>query len=411
MALEPSPTLKNRSFIFFTLTQYLGAFNDNIFKQMMLLLTVGAAAAQATGGEKDQQGIVLIVFTVPFLLFSGYAGQLSEMYPKTTVMRFSKMAELLIMLGGALGFYLDNLPMLLVVLFFMGSQSAFFGPAKYGVIPEIVEKEILVRANGIIQMTTIVAITLGIALGGALQEHFEGRLHFASLWCVLIAVCGIFSVYAIKASTANKPEMRLDWSPYSRLWLSFKDILADKPLLLALIAYTYFFFSGALVTTTVNNYGINLLNLGKKDTSMLLVYLSIGIMIGSLAASPLQRRLSGKWTIFIGALGVAVSELLLFFYQLPLPAIRGFLFMAGAFSGLYFVPIAAFMQARPPLGKKGEILAAVNFSNFAGILVSALVWIFLIEVVRVQANVAWLFLSVGLLLLLAVMFPQLKKIE
>ncbi len=409
--LQPSDKLTTRSYLFFVKTQFLGAFNDNVFKQMMLLLAVGAAASDANASGSDKQGLVMIVFTLPFLLFSGYAGQLSEMHPKSTIMRLSKIGELFIMLGGFLGFYLQSLPFLLVVLFFMGSQSAFFGPAKYGVIPEIVSDKSLVAANGIVQMTTIVAITMGIALGGVLKKNFSDQLHLASLFCVGISILGIAAVYMIVASKANKPGMRLDWNPIGRLKLSFADILKDKPLFMALIAYTYFYFSGALVTTTVNRYGLTLLKLDDQATSMLLVFLSAGIMAGSLAAAPVQRRLSGKWTIFTGALGVAVSEFLLFFHHLPLAAIKTFLFTAGMFSGLYFVPIAAFMQSRPPLGRKGEILAAVNFSNFAGILFSAVIWIFMINYMEMPVQNVWMVLSIGLAILLVVMFPQLKKIE
>ena len=411
MKTPPASTLKNKSFSAFIATQLLGAFNDNVFKQMMLLLAVGGAVA-AAGDEpgKDIQGIVMMVFTLPFLLFSGYAGQLSEIYAKTTIMRLSKIAELLIMVLGTLGFYWNNWTFLLVVLFLMGTQSAFFGPAKYGVIPELVEDKILVSANGVVQMTTIMAIILGIALGGWLKDLFEGRLYMASFTCIFISLFGIASVYQISRREANRPEMRLDPNPMGRLWLSFKEIHADKPLLLALIAYTYFYFSGALVANTVNNYGLIILKLNNTQTSLLLVILSGGIMVGSLAAAPIQRRLGGKWTIFTGAIGVAIAEFFLTFYTFPLGLLRAFLFMAGAFSGLYFVPIAAFMQSRPPLGKKGEILAAVNFSNFAGIMVSAFLWQGLMAL-GFPSYYMWTLLSIGLAILLVIMFPQLKRID
>ncbi len=408
--LTPSDSLRSRSFLAFVATQFLGAFNDNVFKQMMLLLSVGAAVGANGEAGADQQGQVMIVFTLPFLLFSGYAGQLSERYAKSSVMRLAKLGELFIMLGGFLGFYFNNMNLLLVVLFMMGTQSAFFGPAKYGIIPEMVTDRSLVSANGMVQMTTIVSITLGIALGGFLAETYEGRLHLAAVYSILIAGAGIAVVYAIVGSKANRPEMKLDRRPFGRLILSFKEIFADRALLLALVAYTFFYFSGALVTTTVNNYGRNLLNLGETATSLLLVSLSLGIMLGSAFTNSVRKRISGKWTIFVGAAGVSLTEGLLFFHQLPLGMIHGLLFLAGAFSALYFVPIAAFMQQRPPLGRKGEILAAVNFSNFAGILLAALLWAVFMKF-SLSAHFVWLFLAAALAVLLAVMFPQLRKLE
>ena len=409
MALQPLPTLKSRSFSSYIATQFLGAFNDNIFKQMLLLLAV-AAWSSSDGPAKDYQGVVTAIFTIPFLLFSGYAGQLSEIYPKTTIMRLSKIGELFIMIGGAVGFYYNNTTLLLVFLFFMGSQSAFFGPAKYGVIPEMVKSDRLVAANGVVQMTTILSIILGVALGGILTKNLKGQLHMAGFFCIVIAIIGVVVVHIIPKSKANKPEMTFNWNPIGRLWLSFKDIFADRPLLLALVAYSYFFFSGAIVMKAVNNYGMMVLGLDEQETSFMLVFMSFGIIFGSLCAAPAQRTFGGKWTIFTGALGVCIFEFLMIFHHLPMGVLKFFLFMAGSFSALYFVPIAAFMQDRPALGKKGEILAAVNFSNFSGIMLSAVVWQGLMSM-GYSAVAAWLLLSIGLAILLAIMFPQLKKIE
>ena len=399
----PADRLANRSFTFFISTQFLGAFNDNIFKQLLLL-----TAVLTTG--TDRQGIVTVVFALPFILFSGYAGQFSERHSKTDVMRLSKVGELIIMLLGALGFYWQSFEFLLVALFLMGTQSAFFGPAKYGAIPELLVNDRLVAANGVVQMTTMGAIIFGLALAGFLGQTFEGRLHIASMACAAISVFGILSVYLILPLEANRPKMKIHYNPFSRVWQSLKEMAADRPLLLALIASTYFYFSGALVTVTVNNYGLSLLNLGQAQTSYLLAWLGLGTMIGCILTSPLQRAISGKWTIFVGAAGVAVVEFLLFFYGLPLLFIKVLMFLAGFFAGLYFVPIASFMQSRPPMGKKGEILAAVNFSNFVGILLSGVFWSVLMAV-GLSAHYVWWILSGLLALLLFIMFPQLKTLE
>lgn len=399
--MQPEDRLGNRSFIFFVFTQYFGAFNDNIFKQLLLLMVV-------TG--QDRQGLVTMIFALPFLLFAGVAGQASERYSKTQVMRLSKVAELAIMLLALVGFYMGSQPFLMVVLFLMGAQSTFFGPAKYGVIPELVTKRLLIPANGIIQMTTFAAVILGVALAGQLKVWLPGQLYLASLACVGVALVGIVTVVVIRKQPANLPELRFSAASSVRTLTVLREMFCDKPLTVALIANAYFFFSGALVIQIINNYGTNLLDLKPNQVSMLLVFLTFGIMIGCMSAAQVRRRIGVKGTILLGAVGVAVTEFALTFYGMPLPMIRLILFLAGVFTGFYFVPIAAFLQSRPPLGKKGEVLAAVNFTSFVGILLSGAFWEVLMRL-GVAANWGWVFLAIGLAAILIYMLPSLEQLD
>lgn len=401
--MVPSNSLGNRSFLAFVATQYLGAFNDNVFKQVVLLMAV------LVFPDQDMQGPAMIVFSLPFLLFSGYAGQLSEMHPKTTIMRLSKIAELVIMVLGVVGFFLGNFYFLLAVLFIMGMQSTFFGPSKFGIIPELVEDRLLVKANGVVSMTTFLAIILGSALAGFLKTRFADELHYSGYVCIFIAVLGILAVYAIRAGVANRQDMTFTKHPFSRVFASLKKAVADRPLFIAIIAASFFWFSGGIAVQVVNNYGLILLELSPAGTSLLLVAMSFGIMLGCLAASPLQEWVGGPRTILIGAVGTAIAEFFLYFYQIPMSGIYGLLILTGICSGLYYVPIAAFMQARPPLGEKGEILAAVNFSNYIGIVLSGAVWWLLSSLV--DAHFGWWFLSGSLALMIVFMLPQLKRID
>lgn len=400
---KPSAKLTTPSFLLFSATQYLGAFNDNIFKQLVLLRALVLTS-------QDRQGVAMMVFSLPFLLFSGYAGQLSEKLSKTSVMRLAKLAELSIMFLGTLGFFLDHTSLLMITLFLMGTQSAFFGPSKYGVIPELVATRALVAANGVVQMTTMAAIILGAAIAGYLMELFTAQLYLAGVVCMFVSAAGIVTVYGIQPLRANRPGLHIRANPLGRIWECLLTMYHDRALFMALIAYSFFYFSGGLVTQVINNYGIKLLELGPRGTSMLLVILTSGIMAGCLVTASVKNRLGAKWTVFVGAVGVIVAEFLLTFYQMPLNMIRLALFMAGFFTGLYFVPIAAFLQAKPPLGQKGEILAAVNFSSFVGILLSGAVWQGLVWL-GISANLAWLFLAGGLVLMLIALYPRLHLLE
>ncbi|CAM2066324.1 MFS transporter [Sulfidibacter corallicola] len=400
---KPSHSLADRSFIAFTLTQYFGAFNDNVFKQLMLLLAL-------TLTQADQQGTAMIVFSAPFLIFSGFAGQLSEKFAKTTVMRGAKVGELVIMIMGCIGFYTANFPFLLFTLFLMGTQSAFFGPAKYGAIPELLETHLLVKANGVVQMTTFLAIILGIALAGFLKDIFADQLYVAGAFCILIALLGIGTVYLILPREANRPKLRISKDPFANITVSLRKIWTDKAMLFTVIAASFFWFSGGVVAQAVNNYGINLKGLDASGTSLLMVALSVGIMVGCLMCSPIQHRMGSKWTVLLGALFVALGEGLLYFHLLPLGAIYGLLFLAGLGSGLYYVPLAAYMQARPPMGEKGEILAAINFCNYIGIVGSGAVWMGLIYL-KIPANMGLLLLSFALVLIMVPLYGQLGHLD
>ena len=294
MPVSPSPKLAERSFGAFVGTQFLGAFNDNIFKQLILLLALS---------HGDIQGYAMIVFALPFICFSGYAGQLSEKYSKTAIMRASKIAEMVIMGIAAYGFYTQSISFLLISLFFMGAQSTYFSPAKFGVIPELVQDKVLVAANGVVQMTSFGAIILGTASAGFLKANLDGQLGYAGLCCVGISVLGIIAVWIIVPRPANLPDQKFAMNPFSRVTFTLKEIAKDRPLLLAVIANAFFYFSGSLVIQIVNSYGINLLKLNELQVSMLLVTLTGGIMAGCLLSAVMQKRLGAKWTIFWGAVG------------------------------------------------------------------------------------------------------------
>ncbi len=399
----PADKLGNISFISFTLTQYLGAFNDNVFKQIMLFLALSISA-------DDKQGVVMVVFSVPFLIFSGMAGLIAERFSKTNVMRASKVGEWVIMALGTLGFFLESWPLLLFTLFLMGTQSTFFGPAKYGVIPEIVKTNLLVKANGVVQMTTFLAIILGMAFAGILKQSLGSDLWQAGAVCMLISILGIATVYQIKSRPANRPELRVGINPMGNMRTSLKKIWHDKPLLDTVIAASFFWFSGGIVTQAINNYGRRLLLLNEQQTSFLLAALSTGIMFGCLLCAVIERRIGSKNTIILGGLCVALGEGLLFFHQMPPAMIWFSLIMAGIGSGLYYVPMAAYMQAKPPMGEKGEILGAINFCNYIGIVGSGLVWSGLIAL-EIPPNWSLAGLALSLIILIVVMLPQLGHLD
>src|SRR4029079_7819835 len=212
-----TPLFRDRSFWGMTATQFLGAFNDNLFKQLMLLLAIPVGAAAAA--RADEQGLATMIFSLPFVLFSGFAGYLSDRYSKRTMIVLCKVAEIGIMSLGMIGFLAyaqTGYAGLLAVLFLMGTHSAFFGPGKYGILPELFRETDLPRANGVILMTTFLAIIFGTASAGflgellynAAGERVPERLWIGALACVGIAAVGTIASLLVRPVPPAVPNLR-----------------------------------------------------------------------------------------------------------------------------------------------------------------------------------------------------------
>ena len=277
---SPPTLLADRSFWGMTCTQFLGAFNDNLYKQLMLLLAISIPMAALTGdvvkdlaegvvdSEKggDVQGWATLVFSLPFVLFSGYAGYLSDRFSKTPIIVLSKVAEIGVMLLGLLAFYYyDVLGMAgtWIVLFLMGTQSSFFGPGKYGILPELFPNRDLPRANGIILMTTFLAIIFGTVLAGGLKKLLttdgsNQNLWLALLVCVGIAILGTLTSLMVRKVPAAQPGIKLtaDCLAVSNEVSSMFKV--DRVLLSAVLVSSVFWLVSGLAVPTVNRLGLAL---------------------------------------------------------------------------------------------------------------------------------------------------------
>ncbi|MCA9122109.1 MAG: MFS transporter [Planctomycetaceae bacterium] len=376
-----SPSLfRDRSFVGMTATQFLGAFNDNLFKQALLLLFVAVPVAE---GTRDLQWLGTLVFSVPFILFSGYAGYLSDRNGKRTVIYLSKVAEIVIMAMGAILFAIYAMQgvtpplvaMLSVVLFCMGSQSAFFGPGKYGILPELFRERDLPQANGIILMTTFLAIIFGSALAGL---FFPNLLWALGVFCILVAIAGTGTALMVRGVPASAPGLRFE---ASTLWISRETrrmLRDDRPLLNALLASSVFWLGAAMVQMAV--IALGKLQLGQNEfwTSVLTAAVSIGIAIGSVVAGEVSRNQFNTRVLKTGVWGLVLFLMLL----APQgwggrPHLLGYwgsliaLVALGVFTGMFAVPLQVFLQSRPPAGEKGRMIAAQNLCNWIGITMSA----------------------------------------
>src|SRR3954447_1192122 len=214
---DPLPELRrDRSFWAMAITQFLGAFNDNLFKQLILLLATPTLAQAVAGSAKDVQSDAQFVFAAAFLIFSGFAGYLSDRFSKSRIVVICKLAEIFVALMGMIGFiYFDRIGVngMFFVLFLMGMHSAFFGPAKYGILPEMIRANDLPRANGLFLMLTFLAIIFGMALAGTLLLAFHHeRIWLGSIACIAIAVLGTISSLSIRRLPAANANLKYEWS-------------------------------------------------------------------------------------------------------------------------------------------------------------------------------------------------------
>src|SRR5882672_9445929 len=301
-------TLKQRGLQPFLWTQFLGAFNDNLFKIVVSMLAVHLVAAARAGRELS---IVSAVFILPFLLFSGYAGQLADVYSKRTVLVVSKSLEIVAATLGLVAFLLGHLQLNYVVLFLIALQATFFSPAKYGILPEILPDRDLSRANGVLEMSTFVAIVLGTAVGGYLFDVWRAHLWVIGVLVVGVAVIGTTSSFRIPHVAAAAPGQRIDRNPWGEIWTGLVTLRRDRVLWLTVIGISYFWFLGSLLQLVVILFGTEVMALSETWVGVLTTFAAIGIGIGSLAAGRLSGDKVELGLAPIGAIGMGIFAIAL----------------------------------------------------------------------------------------------------
>jgi acyl-[acyl-carrier-protein]-phospholipid O-acyltransferase/long-chain-fatty-acid--[acyl-carrier-protein] ligase len=386
---------RDRSFHGLAISQFLGAFNDNLFKQLVLLLCVDQA--RATGkGAADLQPLAMVVFAVPWLLFSGLAGVFSDRGSKRNGIVLFKSLEIAVMAAGLLAFLSGQLWLLLVVLFLMSMQSTFFGPPKYGILPELFRGRQLPKINGLFQMTTFVAIILGMAIAGFARDRLPGQtgLAWTSAGAIAVALIGTAAALLIRRTPVAQPDLRISWRSVAIDPENWQLLKSDRFLRGVVFVSACFWFSGAVVQQAVNSFGKRQLHLSDTRTSLLAACMAVGIAVGCVLGGQLSKNRIRFGLVRIGAWGLIAS--LTFMVLIPdyfSPSIefgphmtlwyqvththsaewyaRCALTAVGLFGGLFIVPLQTCLQSVPPDSQKGRMIATMNFASWIGILLSA----------------------------------------
>jgi acyl-[acyl-carrier-protein]-phospholipid O-acyltransferase/long-chain-fatty-acid--[acyl-carrier-protein] ligase len=380
-------------------TQFCSAFNDNVhFFAISLFLTYTVSHTKEEAGR--WQAIVGAAFVFPFILFSPLAGTIADRFEKRTVLIWAKWTEVIPMTVSFISTFLPA-PLqyygLVLGIFLMETRSAFFSPPKYGILPEIVASDRLVRANGILQMLTMVAIVSGEAIAGTLL-HDQGMQ--ATIGCCLgLAVVGSLLATWIPAGATGDRTRRLQLNPVGKVWGTLREMKSDRMLLLTAITLSCFWMVSAIFRSNVPLFGKLVLEIDEAHASRLMAFVSVGIGIGAGLASVIKNAEKSMGVVLPGVAGMAVSSILVGALGHTFLASGLMLAVLGLFGGLYLVPQTTIFQARSPAKQRGEYLAVQNFVNYLFMLGAALVFEILTNRLHLTPREIFITVGVGLALL------------
>jgi len=380
--------LRERRFLPFFLTQALGAFNDNVFKNALVILLAFLTAELSSADVNLYTNLAAGLFILPFLLFSATSGQLSDKYDKARLAQLVKVLEIAIMLVAFVAFVAHSIPLLLAMLFMMGVHSTLFGPLKYGLLPQVLDERELVGGNGLIEMGTFLAILIGTILGSSLIRIDNAGAWWVGAATVTIAVAGLLCALAMPKAAPVDPGLKINWNPFSETWNNLAHIRGDRAVFLSCLGISWFWFYGSIYFTQLPNYTKEVLGGDPGVYTLILALFSIGIAVGSILCEKLSGHKVEIGLVPFGSIGMTLFGADLYFAhpassgQLGLGVAAMFgqphtlhvmidLTLMAIFSGFFIVPLFALVQSRSEPARRSRVIAANNILNALFMVVAA----------------------------------------
>lgn len=381
--------LKQRRFAPFFWTQFAGAANDNLFKFAFTVMVTYQLQVQWL--PPSMAGLVIgALFILPFLLFSATSGQLADKYDKRGLIRFVKWLEVGIMVLAAFGFFAANVPILLACTFLMGLHSTLFGPVKFAYLPQHLGERELTGGNGMVEMGTFVAILLGNVAGGLIVAIPQVGAQWVGISCIALALAGRLVAQWIPVSPATDPGLKINWNPFTETWRNLKLAHGNLVVFRSLLGISWMWFFGAVFLSQFPSFAKEVLHGNEQVASLLLVVFSVGIGIGSLLCEILSRRHVDIGLVPVGAIGMTVFAVDLYFASRGLPPsaaltlgqflaapahwrVMADLALLSLFAGLYSVPMYALIQLRAQPTHRARIIAANNILNALFMIASSVI--------------------------------------
>lgn len=405
-----SSLLTQKRFLPYFITQFLGAFNDNIFKNVLLLFVAFASVDTLPISSNLFINLAAGLFILPFFLFSALAGVLADKYEKSWFIRKVKLLEVVIMSLGAIGFIYESYGILLLLLFLMGTQSAFFGPVKYALLPQQLETKELVSGNALVETGTFLAILIGTLGAGIIASEESAKL-VAAICIVSFAVLGYVSSCFIPEAPSNAPDLKVKWQPIKLTQATLAIAKKDRPTFQALMSISWFWFLGATYLTQFPNFTKLHLNGTESSVAFLLALFSIGIAIGSLACDKLSNHRIEIGIVPMGSLGISIFGLLMatsipdslpefgsfqqFVIYSELWPLFAYLLLLGISGGIFIVPLYSLMQLRAKPDERAQVIAGLNIYNSLFMVGSAVMGIVCLSVL--ELSIPQLFILLALL--------------
>lgn len=390
------------SFTYLNVTQFLGALNDNIYKLLIVYQFIELEGIEASHEILATTGAI---FVLPFLLFSSSSGTLADRFSKRNIIFATKILELVTMLLGVLAFAYQSKWGSYCILFMLATQSAVFGPSKYGILPELVPSDKISKANGLMTSFTFLAIILGTFCASFLIEVTGRNFIAASLFCSTIALAGLVSSYCIEYTPPTGTSKKFTTHILSDVYVSLKLASQQPSLLITIFGSAFFLFLGAFVQLNMIPFAVECLHLSDVQGGYLFLLTAIGIGTGSLIAGKISGRTVELGLVPIAGIGVAISCYALDFFSDRLFFVVPLVMLLGMFGGMYQIPLDSYIQLTSPNKSRGQIVAATNFLSFLGVLFASGLLFLISEVFHLKADKGFTFVgSMTLLITMIVGF-------
>ncbi|WP_417445806.1 MFS transporter [Kangiella sp.] len=379
---------KKRFFSSYFVTQALGAMNDNIFRQAIIILISFKVASEINFSENIMTNMAAGLFILPFFLFSATAGQIAEKFEKSALIRKIKLFEIIVMMFAAVGFYLNNIWFLLFVLFLMGFQSSLFGPIKYSILPQHLKDNELLGGNGLVEMGTFLSIIIGTIIGGVLMERGASGMQVLSVLLLTIAIIGYLFSRRIPTTPLAQPNLKINWNPVTETWKTFKFARKQKVVFLSILGVSWFWFYGSVFLTQIPNFTRVSLNGNELVATLISACFSVGIGVGSVLCEKLSGRKVELGLVPFGAIGMTWFAIDIFLAN-PHSSYEGLLSpteylgqdgsirtllncaFVGIFGGFYIVPLYALIQERCERSHLSRVIAGNNILNALFMVIAA----------------------------------------
>jgi acyl-[acyl-carrier-protein]-phospholipid O-acyltransferase/long-chain-fatty-acid--[acyl-carrier-protein] ligase len=371
------------SFTYLNATQFLGALNDNIYKMLIVFFFINLEGIEYSHEILATTGAI---FVLPFILFSAMSGTLADRYSKRNIIVLTKILELITMTLGVLAFHYESKIGSYLILFLMATQSAIFGPSKYGILPELVDSEKISRANGLMTSFTFIAIMIGTFLASFIIQVSGRDFIVGSLFCTVIALAGVFTSFCIEYTPPSGSQKRFNIRFVYEIYKTLKLVKQEPSLLAAVFGSAFFLFLAAFVQLNMIPFAVQSLGLSDVQGGYLFLLTAIGIGTGAVLAG----RLSGSGVelglVSIGGTGVTLCCFLLDRFSHSLYIVIPLVIILGIFGGMYMIPLDSFIQVASPNQYRGQVVAATNFLSFIGVLLASAALYIITETLGLQAD-------------------------